>query len=368
MSPPLELARVARRFAIDGDLVDGAPYGSGHINDTFALTVRVAGGARRFILQRINHAIFKDPVSLVANIEAVTDHIRRRLEASGARDADRRALRLVPTREGASLLCDADRYWRAYAFIEGASSHDVVERPGVAFEAASAFGAFQRALSDYAGPPLAETIPHFHDTRRRYADFEGAVAADPRQRASSAAGEIEFARSRFRLAGRLMELRDAGAAPRRITHNDTKINNVLIDDASGEGLCVIDLDTVMDGIALFDFGDLVRTGAARAREDERDLRRVDLDLELFAAIARGYAETARSLLTRAETDQLVSSAQVMTYQQGLRFLTDHLQGDPYFKIRRPGQNLERARTQFRLLQRLEDRRDAMERIVERALS
>lgn len=363
----LDVRRVASSFAFEGSFVDAAPYGSGHINETFAVRTRRGSGQRRFILQKINHTIFKDPVSLVSNIAAVTSHLRQHLGTT--RDVDRCVLRLVPTKHGSAVLHDDDgSFWRAYLFVEGASSHDVVDRPEIAREAARAFGAFQAALSDYTGPPLHETIPRFHDTRRRYEAFEDAVADDRAGHAESCATEVGFARARATLAGALLDLRTSGQAPTRVTHNDTKINNVLIDDVTGEGVCVIDLDTVMDGIALFDFGDLVRTAAATAREDERDLRRVDVDLDLFAAIVQGYASAAGSMLTPAEKAHLVTSVHVMTYQQGLRFLADHLQGDPYFRIHRAGHNLDRARTQFRLLERLEEKRDSMERIAEGAFS
>ncbi len=363
-----DLARLGERFAIEGEFVSAAPHGSGHINDTFAATYRQGSVSRRFIHQRINHAIFKDPPSLMANIAAVTRHLGRKLAVAPTADAERRVLELVPTRDGGDFLHDDDgSFWRTYVFVEGARSHDVCKSADVAFQAARAFGAFTAALDDYPGAPLTPTIPHFHDTPRRYAAFEAAVAADRAGRAASLRDEIALARSYAALADGILRLQRDGVARERITHNDTKVNNVLIDEATGEGLCVIDLDTVMPGLALFDFGDMVRTAAATAPEDETDLPRVDVDPELFEALVRGYLESAGGTLSAAERGHLVMAAQVMTFQQALRFLTDHLDGDRYFKVHRRDHNLDRCRAQFTMLRRLEERRRDLERIVAKAV-
>jgi hypothetical protein len=367
LSLEYDIARVGAAFAIDASFVSAAPHGSGHINDTFAATYAFTDGPRRFIHQRINHLIFKDPAALMANVAAVTRHVAAKLAAAGEHDQGRRVLELVSTRAGDDFLHDSDgSFWRTYVFIEGTRSHDMAEDPSVAFEAARAFGAFTAALDDYAGSELTATIPHFHDTPRRYGAFEAAVVMDRAGRAASVRDEIAFARSRGSLADGILRLQREGAVRQRITHNDTKVNNVLIDDVTGEGLCVIDLDTVMPGLALFDFGDMVRTAAATAREDETDLSLVDVDPKLFEALVDGYLSSAASILTSGEMAHLVLAAQVMTYQQALRFLTDHLDGDRYFRIHKDGHNLDRARTQMALLRRLEERRPDLERIVAKA--
>lgn len=366
LSGGFDLAAIGARFAIDGVFEAAEPYGSGHINDTFAATWRERAARRRYIHQRINHEVFQDPPALMANIDAATRHVRERLEAEGQDDIDRRVLRLVPGRDGATFVQTADgSFWRTYLFIEGARCHDLAETAAVAFEAAHAFGAFTAALDDYSGPELRATIPHFHDTTRRYGVFEAAVVADRARRAAAVRAEIAFARSQGALADGLLSLQRKGAARLRITHNDTKVNNVLIDERTGKAVCVIDLDTVMPGLALFDFGDLVRTAAATAAEDETDLAKVGIDADLFRAIVSGYLATAGPALSEAEKDNLVLGAQVMTYQQGLRFLTDHLDGDRYFKVHRDGHNLDRARAQFALLRRLLAEEDGLRRIAAR---
>lgn len=364
MNASYDLEAAGRGFVIEGSFVSAAPYGSGHINDTFAATYRNGATERRFVHQRINHAVFKDPPALMANVAAATQHVRNKLSAEGFADLHRRVLELVPARDGRDFFHDeGGNFWRTYVFIEGARSHDMAESPQVAYQAARAFGAFNAALDDYAGPELTPTIPHFHDTPRRYAALEAAVTLDRAGRAAAIEPEIAFARHQGALADGILRLAREGRSRQRITHNDTKVNNVLIDDASGEALCVIDLDTVMPGLALFDFGDMVRTTAATAPEDEIDLDHVDVDPELFRALVEGYLESAGAILSEAERSSLVLSAQVMTYQQGLRFLTDHLDGDHYFKVHREGHNLDRARAQFALLRRLEEKKRDLERLV-----
>jgi Ser/Thr protein kinase RdoA (MazF antagonist) len=363
---PLSLPSIVANFALDGTFLDAAPYGSGHINDTFAVRLRQSdGAARRYILQRINTTIFKEPDKLMENVVRVTEHLRRKLAAAGG-NAQRRALRLFPTRAGGAYHTDqAGHVWRVYAFIEGARTFDLIASPQQAGQAGRAFGEFQKLAADLPPPRLHETLPGFHDTPQRYARFQEALARDVAGRAAGARGEIDFALGWEKRAGLLVDAQRQGRLPERITHNDTKCNNVMIDDATGAGLCVIDLDTVMPGLAVNDFGEAIRTGAATAAEDERDLSRVGLRLDLFEAYARGYLDAVRDLLTPAEIDHLVLAAQMMTYENGLRFLTDHLAGDVYYKIHHPGHNLDRCRTHWAMLREMQRRSDEMERIVRR---
>jgi Ser/Thr protein kinase RdoA (MazF antagonist) len=371
VTEPLERGlpeEVARAFAIDGRFVSAERYGSGHINDTWAAAFERGGERVRYLVQRLNLHVFADPDALVANVARVTAHLRRKLADAGTGDVERRVLALVPARAGGLLHRDAaGGAWRAYVFIEGARSHDRAATPGLAREAARAFGSFQRLLLDYDGPRLHATLPGFHDTRRRLAALREVLARDAHGRAAQARAEIDFALAREALAGRLLDLHAAGKLPERVTHNDTKINNVLIDDATGEGVCVIDLDTVMLGLSLYDFGDLVRTAALTAAEDETDLARVEVDVALFAAVARGWSEALGDALLPLEREHLLAAGQLITFETGLRFLTDHLDGDLYFRIHRPGHNLDRCRTQFALLRSLEAREDELQEALDTPL-
>ncbi|PTX96547.1 aminoglycoside phosphotransferase family protein [Opitutus sp. ER46] len=365
LNPP-DLAALAKIFATDGSYVAGAPHGTGHINDTFALTMAQGDRRIRYILQRINHRIFKDVPALMENVERVTAHARQRLERSGITDTDRRVLRVIPTRAGRAYHEDAaGGFWRCYAFIEGARTHDLIETPRQAYEAARAFGEFQSLLVDLPGGRLHETIPAFHDTRRRFDTFRRILQEDPRQRAVTAAAEIEFVLSREPMVDVLLNLQRRGAIPERITHNDTKLNNVMLDDVTQEGVCVIDLDTVMPGLALYDFGDMVRSATNAAAEDERDLAKVTMRMPIYEALVAGYLSSAGKFLTDAERAHLAFSGKLITFEIGLRFLTDHLEGDVYFKIHRPGHNLDRARNQFALVRSIEAQEAAMNAVAER---
>ena len=356
------LVAVTRAFEAGGRFRSAEPYGSGHIHDTFCVTLDDNDQEVRIILQRINTGIFKDPVAVMENIARVTDHLRSRL--AGEADAGRRVLQLIATRDGASWHVDADRrYWRAYRFIEQAHTFDSVHSPRQAWEAAKAFGEFQRLLADFPAPRLHESIPDFHNTAQRFSALEQAVEADAAGRCEAARSEIVFAMARTTLVHALL---DAGL-PERVTHNDTKLNNVLLDDATGAGLCVIDLDTVMPGLAAYDFGDMVRTMTCAAPEDEHDLARVAMEFELFDAVLRGYLEGAGSFLTTEESKSLIAGAKVIVFEQGIRFLADYLAGDTYYKISRPEQNLDRCRTQFKLLASIELQEDEMTHLL-RALA
>ncbi|MCX7885759.1 MAG: aminoglycoside phosphotransferase family protein [Verrucomicrobiae bacterium] len=354
----MSLRYVTTRFAVEGEFCGAEEWGSGHINDTYRASYRTDGGIVHYIHQRINHHVFRNPEAMMQNIARVTSHLQEKLGPEGARHA----LRLVPTREGAAFCRDEEgNYWRTYNFIGGARSYDTIETPQQAYEAARAFGEFQGLLIDFPPPRLLETIPDFHHTPKRFAALERAIEQDAVNRAVRARAEIEFAVRHKGLANLLLNAN----LPERVTHNDTKINNVLLDDLTCEAVCVIDLDTVMPGLALYDFGDMVRTATCRAPEDERDLAKVTVEPELFEAVARGYLTATRGFLTAAERNLLVASGKVITFEIGVRFLTDYLQGDVYFKVHRDGHNLDRCRSQFKLLQSIIDQEDRLCRMVER---
>lgn len=341
-------------FAFEGAFLGADVITHGHINDTW----RVTTSRRRYVLQRINHHVFRDPPAVMDNIRRVTAHIRAKLD--GRPDVDRRVLTLVPTRDGQWYYRDeAGQYWRAYHFIENAHIHDIVETAEQVEQAAREFGTFQRWLADLPPPRLAETIPGFHDTPRRFATFEAVLAADRHNRAAQARAEIEFVLQRKGIVNGLL----SAGLPERVTHNDTKFNNIMLDDATGAGLCVLDLDTVMPGLALYDFGDMVRTATCRAAEDERDLSRVRLELPFYEALVRGYLETAGEFLIGEERRLLAFAGKLITFEVGLRFLTDFLDGDQYFKVHRRGHNLDRCRTQFRLVESIEQQEEAMNRLA-----
>ncbi|MBS1105618.1 MAG: Phosphotransferase enzyme family protein [Deltaproteobacteria bacterium] len=350
---PATLARwreVAEAFALPGRWLSSRPYGSGWINETLLVEREHDGRRTRWIQQRINARVFREPALVMEK---------------GARDADRRALRLVPARDGLPAFVDADgEWWRTFHFIEGASSRDAVASAREAGAAAEAFGRFLAQLADLPGPRLHETIPHFHDARARFEQLVAAAKADAHGRLADCRLDFEFVLAREGMVARSEALR--GRLPERVTHNDTKINNVLLDDATSEGVCVIDLDTVMPGLSLYDFGDLARRAASPVAEDERDLAKVRVDPRLFEALVAGYLRGAGAALVAAERDELVFASQLMTLLLGMRFMADHLAGDRYFRIRRPGQNLDLARTQLALLGDFERQRDALEAIVAKA--
>ena len=354
-----DVRAVARQFQIYGEFLSVGPYGSGHINDTYCAVFNQGGAPVRYILQRINHSVFKTPAALMENVRRVTTHLSQKV--AHRPDSSRCALTLVPARDGRSWHCDPDgNYWRKYLFIENARTYDAVESPQQAFQAARAFGQFQKLLADLPSPRLHDTIPDFHHTHRRFAKLEAAIAADSANRAQLARPEIEFALNHKPMAGVLL----AAGLPERVTHNDTKLNNVMLDDKTGEGICVIDLDTVMPGLALYDFGDIVRTCTSPAKEDERDLSKVKMQFPMFEALARGYLATAGEFLTKAERQHLAFSGKLITFEIGIRFLTDYLEGDVYFKVHREGHNLDRCRTQFKLVESIRQQEDQMNKLVD----
>jgi hypothetical protein len=363
---PVNLASVAGSFPLFGDFRGGAPYGNGHINDTYAVTFDQSGTAVRYILQRINDRVFQDVPALMENIHRVTAHVARGMAARHPHDTGRRVLTLVPSRDGRAYHRDeSGGWWRCYLFIEKARTFDIVATPREAASAARAFGEFQGLLIDLPGPRLHETIRDFHHARRRFERLQGAIEADSQNRAAGIRDEIDFALQQEPMVNRLVDLHHRGEIPERITHNDTKFNNVMIDDSSHEGVCVIDLDTVMPGLSLYDFGDLVRSATNSAAEDEEDWTKVSARLSVFEALVDGYLETAGDFLNKAELAHLAFAGQLMTFEVGIRFLTDYLEGDVYFKSQRALQNLDRARVQFALVRSLQAQHSAMEAIVRR---
>jgi hypothetical protein len=355
-----DLTSIARQFRLRGEVVGVAPLATGHINDTFILTARDRERTVRYLLQRINHDVFKDPPQMMENIVRVTEHIREKMPAT-------RQLSLVPADDDAWYHRDnTGNFWRMYDFIEDAVTYDTISSADVAFEAARMFGWFQRMLADLPGPALHETIPGFHDTPQRFKRFQEVLKADVHNRAKSAHREIDFVLQNAAICGVVSDLVADGELPLRITHNDAKINNVMLDKTTGAGVCVIDLDTVMPGLSVHDFGDLVRTAACPAAEDECDLSKVALDISLFDALARGFAAETSGFLSVAEREHLVFGVRQITFEQCIRFLTDYLAGDVYYRVHRQDHNLDRTRTQMELVQSIIEQEETMNRLVERA--
>ncbi len=361
-----DIAGIAEKFCFAGSLTAASPFGLGHINDTHLLTFRQADGAvRRYILQRINQFVFHHPQELMDNIERVTRHLHEKIAAAGG-DPLRETLNLVPACDRRTYYCDPQgEYWRAFLFIEHARTYESAENPMHIYQAARAFGNFQRQLADFPAAQLHETIPFFHDTPRRFHAFQEAVRRDAFGRAAAVRDEIQFLEQREVQTRVLVDGIERGVLPLRVTHNDTKVNNVMIDDQSGQAVCILDLDTVMPGLALYDFGDAVRSGAALAAEDEPDSARAGISLEIFDHLAHGYLDVARSFLTPAELNHLAFSARLITLEQAIRFLGDYLNGDIYYKVHRSGHNLDRARTQIGMLRDMETRFDQMQAIISR---
>ena len=334
-------------------------YGEGHINDTFLVDV----GTERFILQRVSSAAFKEPDKLMENIVNVTDYLSREIQRQGG-SPRRETLTVIRTRQGENSFTDSEGgVWRVFPFVEGTVCYQAAETPQLFAASGRAFGRFQRLLRDYPAHTLHETIPRFHDTEDRLRKFKAAVAADPLGRAADCRADIDFVLAREADCSAALSAQREGVLPLRVTHNDTKLNNVLMDAETGNALCVIDLDTVMPGLSINDFGESIRFGANHNAEDEPDLSKVNFDLDLFSVYAAAFLEEAGEALTEAEVRYLPWGAKLMTLECGMRFLTDHLEGDGYFHISRPGQNLDRARTQFKLVADMEAQWDQMNAIV-----
>lgn len=367
------LARIAAEFDLPGRPLAAEPLSGGHINESYRVTFATQSGSASALLQRLNTSVFTRPDHVMENVARVCDHLRSGVTpgpGTGSREAAEAQGRsrpdiaasaptgvivpaLIRTRDGRTHFRTIDGgVWRAFEFVENTYTRLTAETPDQARRAAAAFGRFQKQLSDLSGPRLRETIPRFHCTPSRYEAFEAAVARDAVGRVREVAAEIDLARRHAGLAHALTDLHESGAVPERIVHNDAKISNVLFCKATHQARCVVDLDTVMPGLSLFDFGDMVRSMASRAAEDEPDPAKVVIDRDLLAAVATGYLAEAGEFLTELEQAHLVTAGQVITYEQGLRFLTDYLEGDRYYRTARPAQNLDRARRHFRVLELL----------------
>lgn len=363
-----DLRAISALFDMRGDFLEAAQFGSGHINDTYLAIYQQAGIRVRYIHQRVNQNVFKDPVLVMENVARVTRHALDQLLEQGHPEAHRRTLTCVPAVDGRPYSFDsAGNLWRTYLFIEGARGYDAIESNEQAYQAAKAFGEFQNLTATLPGERLHETIPDFHHTPKRLEMLEAAISQDLVGRAANVQTEISFARARACDCARITDLIASGAIPERVTHNDTKLNNVLLDEVTAEGICVIDLDTTMPGSALYDFGDMVRTAVPTTREDEPIAAEIGVRLDRFEALLKGYLSSAL-FLNDVELDHLAFSGKLITLECGIRFLTDYLNGDTYFKIHRPDHNLDRCRNQFAFVSALEKEMPAMEEMVSKIIA
>lgn len=354
-----DIKHVVEKFRFEGEYIAAEELTAGNINTTYKISCkRDDGSIINYVLQRINTNVFKDPEGLMNNVEAVTVHIANTLKEKGI-DSTRRVLRFIRTLDDKLLYASDGYHWRADNFIEGATAHNSITDPKHFYEAGRGFGQFQKYLFDFPADKLVETIPNFHNTKKRFETFKKSVAADPAGRVASVKEEIAFLLEREEKMGKIVDLIEAGELPLRVTHNDTKLNNVMIDDATGEAICVIDLDTVMPGSVLYDYGDAIRFGANTAAEDEDDTSLIGVNMELFRLFTDGFVSEVKDVLTANEIHYLPLGAWVMTAELVLRFLTDYIDGDVYFKIKKPGHNLIRTRAQKKLLEEMEKHYDEM---------
>jgi hypothetical protein len=359
-----DIKYIAENFNLNGQLIQSESLGSGHINDTYCLTCEQDGRQIHYILQRINHEVFKNPPAMMENIRRVTNHIHHKLQEQQNKLVSRQLI-VIETKNGADFfLDDCGNYWRIYNRIENAVTYDILESAEMAYEAARMFGRFAAMLTDLPGPLLHETIPDFHATPKRFKNFIEVLRQDPCNRAKDAGAEIDFVLENAGICDVLLSHAGKGEIPIRITHNDTKINNVLLDAKTHEGVCVIDLDTVMPGLSLYDFGDMVRTATNPAEEDERDLSKVTMRMPIFEMLLKGYAEETHAFLTPTEKKNLVFAGKLITFEQMIRFLGDHLAGDIYYKIHREGHNLDRCRTQMKMVQSIIAQEEAMNTLAD----
>ena len=356
---------VVEKFNVDGSFVSAKSYGSGHINETKLVITESAGIQHKYILQKVNTNVFKDPISLMKNFSGVTEYLAKIIKANGG-DPERETLNVIESKDGKNYVIDDDGgFWRMLAFVSNSISYDKVEKDEQFYTSAVAFGNFQYMLRDYPAETLVETIPNFHNTPDRLEKFKDAVNKDVCGRAASVKEEIDFVLARTEFANTLEIAHKAGKLPLRVTHNDTKLNNILFDENTGKALCIVDLDTIMPGYSVNDFGDSIRFGATTALEDERDLSKVNFDIKLYELYVKGFIEGAKGGLTEGELDLLPIGAIMMTFECGTRFLTDYLMGDTYFRVHRDGHNLDRARNQFKLVRDMEEQLDKMHAIVKK---
>ena len=358
----MDLNKIVRNFKLDSKVLSIEPFGGGHINDTFLVT---AAGEKKskHILQKINTYVFKDAVGLMNNISIVTEHIRKKLKQEGYKDLDKRSLKLIKTNSGGSYMIDEDQqYWRVFNFVDDHVVFDGATNPDIAFEGARMFGLFIHQLSDLDPASIVETIPDFHNLRFRLRNLEEAIKDDPLNRVCCLDNEIKYVRSRYEVMSVIQNLGDKDAITPRIVHNDTKINNVLF-DRNSKGLCVVDLDTIMPGYVHYDFGDGVRTCANKGAEDDEELSNIEYDLDIFSAFASGFIQSVHSILNEQEKRSLAHAALLFPFIMGVRFLTDYIAGDVYYKVQHSYHNYFRARAQFKLAQDGESKLEEMQRII-----
>jgi hypothetical protein len=361
-----ELQQISKQFQIYGEILHAEPCKIGHINETYTATYDQGGTRVRYIHQKVNQHVFRNAEAVMENLVRVTTHLRNKLAEEQPRDLTRRSITLVPARTGQSFFRNGNGdVWRTFVFIEGVQTHEAVQSPTQAYEAGRAFGQFQRLLSDLGGERLHETIPNFHNTRLRFGALQKAVEEDHCNRAQWARKEIQFALRQEPMVDVLLNALARAELPERVTHNDTKFNNVMMDVLTGKAMCVVDLDTVMPGLAHYDFGDMVRTATSPTVEDELDLSKVEMQMPMFEELARGYLEGAGPFLTKVERSYLAFAGKLITFTIGIRFLTDFLNGDTYFRVHRPNHNLDRSRTQFKLVESITAQEEAMQRLVDR---
>ena len=357
--------KIVELFDIEGKVLEIAPHGGGYINDTYLVTCEKNDGEKiRYILQRINHSIFKDPVSLMENFAMVCDYLKEIVAAAGG-DPVRETLTVVPTKSDEKLVFVDEKYYRMLLFIEDTVCHEVSQGVEDFYKCAKAFGNFQYMLKDFPAEKLTETIPNFHNTPKRFETFLKAIEENKSGRAHLVQDEINFIMERKAVTDSLIDLLNAGEIPLKVTHNDTKLSNILMDAKTDDSLCVIDLDTIMPGLAAYDFGDSIRAGACYSAEDETDLSKVYVVLELFEAYVKGFIEGCKDGLSQKEIETLPLGAKVITLEQGIRFLTDYLDGDLYYKTQYAAHNLDRTRTQLKLVADMESKWDEMNAIIKK---
>ena len=356
----VSIENVVSNFTVEGKVVDYIPFGNGHINDTRLVTM---DNGVQYVLQRINKNVFKRPDLLMENYVGVTKFIRKKIEEMGG-DPLREVLNAIPTKDGKPFTIDEEgQYWRLLVYVTESMSYDQVEKPEQFYDSAVSFGDFQYMLRDYPAETLHETIVNFHNTPDRYRQLMEAIEGDAKGRLKEVTAEVEFAKARREFANTLENAHKEGRLPLRVTHNDTKLNNILFDINTGKTLCVVDLDTIMPGYSVNDFGDSIRFGATTALEDETDLSKVNFDISLYELYVKGFIEGAKGGLTEGELEMLPIGAIMMTFECGMRFLADYLNGDTYFRVHRPSHNLDRCRNQFKLVSDMESRLDEMKAIV-----
>ncbi|MEG2084375.1 MAG: aminoglycoside phosphotransferase family protein [Clostridia bacterium] len=357
----MQIKDVKNVFKVKGEYINYEVCEIGHINDTYILSFLENGKTVKYILQKMNTNVFKNPEYLMSNVQKVTKFLKKTILAQGG-DPSRECLNLIDTVEGNAYFKDADGYWRMYLFIDNASSHQIAEDAEMFADAGNAFGKFISLLNDFPAEELFEVIADFHNTQKRLEMFEKALKADKVNRASGVTEQIEFVLQRKNYCSKVVDILGK-ELPLRVTHNDTKLNNIMIDDQTNKSICVIDLDTIMPGSLLYDFGDAIRSGCNTGLEDEQDLTKVDFDINLFESFAKGFLQGLGKNITPKEVELLAFSAILMTYECGMRFLTDYLDGDNYFRVHYATHNLVRAKTQFKLVLRMEQQLDKMNEIV-----